>query len=103
MFSWRITIIECTGERMGREIALRPISPATAFVIAVSTALLAVVSCSPQQSSDQKQAEAVSQTPPKLKELSKPPPAVAARPRVASEGDCAPRYANGGRGTCINN
>lgn len=66
-------------------------------------ALAAIEGCSqPGRSTKENNVVAVSQTPPKLEPL---PPAVKPKPtraRVASQGDCAPRYAGGGTGTCIN-
>jgi hypothetical protein len=73
-----------------------------ALALALAFAALTPTSCS-QQSDSEKQAKPVSHTPPKLEPLPAPAPAVAVRPPVPSEGDCAPRYAKGGKGTCINN
>ncbi len=67
-------------------------------------AAVAATGCSQQpQSGKENNADAVAQSSPKLEPL--PPAAVPKppRPRVASQGDCAPRYPGGSRGTCINN
>jgi hypothetical protein len=68
-------------------------------------ALAAIVGCSQQKqpSGDNKNIDAVAQSSPKLVPLPPTPPPKPSRPRVASQGDCAPRYPGGGRGTCINN
>jgi hypothetical protein len=80
---------------------LRPKFLTAAPMVALTMACFAMMTCSPQQSSDEKKVDPVSQTRPKLKPIIKVPPVVA-RPRVASEGDCAPVYASGLKGTCIN-
>lgn len=64
--------------------------------------LLAALACSRQSGGNQKQVSPVAQGQPKLEPITPVRPAVA-RPLVASQGDCAPRYAVGGEGTCINN
>ena len=77
--------------------------PRTVTVSLLLVALGILLGCSGKQPArDEKKASPVAQSSPQFKPL----PAVAptpVRPPVASEGDCAPRYANGGRGTCINN
>lgn len=66
-------------------------------------ALAILLSCSSkQQPDDEKKVSPVAQSAPHLQPLPSVAPAPV-RPPVASEGDCAPRYANGGKGTCINN
>jgi hypothetical protein len=59
--------------------------------------------CSKQtQPSDQQQVSPVAQTGAQLEPMPPTPTPKPLRPRVASEGDCAPRYPGGGQGTCIN-
>jgi hypothetical protein len=62
-----------------------------------------ILSCSRHQSPrDQKQVDPISQTAPQFKPI--PRPALLPRATlVASSGDCAPKYANGWVGSCINN
>lgn len=84
-----------------QSVAQQLLAGALAVALACAAAT-AIASCS-QRSDDEKKVEPVSRTPPKLEPLPTAARAVVARPRVASEGDCAPRYAKGGRGTCINN
>ena len=65
-----------------------------------------VVGCSSRQQSardDQKKVEPVSQTAPKFEPMQRTASVVPARRQVPSSGDCAPKYANGLSGTCINN
>jgi hypothetical protein len=50
-----------------------------------------------------KNVESISGTAPKLERLPATTPIFVARPPVASEGDCAPSYANGLVGTCVDN
>lgn len=70
----------------------------------LSIALAAIAGCAKQpQTSNGPQVSPVAQTGPKLEPLPPTPPPKPLRPRVASEGDCGPRYPNGDRGTCINN
>lgn len=64
--------------------------------------LLPAVGCSRQSGGDQKPVSPVAQGQPKLERITPVQPAVA-RPVVASQGNCAPLYAVGGSGTCINN
>jgi hypothetical protein len=75
-----------------------------ALVVGLLVAMLAaLVSCSGRQASgDEKEASAVAQSSPKLQPVPAVPPAPV-RERVPSQGDCAPHYSNGGKGTCINN
>lgn len=57
----------------------------------------------PGRSSDQARGlDAVSQIEPRLEALPEPAPPLRSAPPVASQGDCAPKYAIGLRGTCIN-
>jgi len=71
------------------------------LMLALSAAMGA---CTPQpQSSKERKLDAVAQSSPQLEPLPPTPPSKTPRARVASEGDCAPRYPNGARGTCINN
>ena len=95
--SGRDSVMTINVKRFIRMSLLRTLAVMLAWV-----ALVAVVSCSPQ-SSDESKVEPVSQTPPKLTPMPAAVPPLVARPPVASEGDCAPRYANGSKGTCINN
>jgi len=81
---------------------MRKLLPGALVVALACAAAIPMVSCS-QRSDNAKQAEPVSRTPPILQPLPTPTRAVVARPPVPSEGDCAPHYAKGGRGTCINN
>lgn len=46
--------------------------------------------------------EAVSSTEPRFEALPRPAPATKSATPVASQGECAPRYANGLHGSCIN-
>lgn len=66
-----------------------------------------VASCAhprPGSSSDrERNLEAVSETEPRVEPLPRPAPPIRNAPPVASQGDCAPRYANGLHGACINN
>jgi len=63
----------------------------------------ALVGCtSSKPAGDERKVSPVAQSGPKLQPLPAVRPATV-RPRVASEGDCAPRYASGGKGTCVNN
>jgi hypothetical protein len=76
----------------------------TIAMVLSGAALTILVGCSggQQPASDRSKISPVAQNAPKMQ----PIPAVApkkALPRVPSQGDCAPRYANGGRGACINN
>jgi len=52
---------------------------------------------------DQRRVDPVSQTPPQFQPLPPQVDAVARATPVPSQGDCAPKYANGLVGTCINN
>ena len=52
---------------------------------------------------DQQKVEPVSATAPKFEPLPRTAPVVARATPVPSRGDCAPKYANGLQGTCINN
>jgi hypothetical protein len=74
----------------------------TALVVLLLAALLSVIACSRQSGGNQQKVSPVAQGQPKLEAITPVRPAVA-RPMVASQGDCAPRYAVGGMGTCINN
>lgn len=62
-------------------------------------------SCSSQQSASNngKKVDPVSETAPKLEPMPATAPVVANATPVASRGDCAPKYANGLVGSCINN
>lgn len=74
----------------------------TALAALLLAALLSASACSRQSGGSQKQVSPVAQNQPKLEPISPVRPAVA-RALVASQGDCAPRYAVGGMGSCINN
>ena len=70
----------------------------------LSLALTGMAGCAKQtQTSQEPKVSPVAKTGPKLEPLPPTPAPKPLRPRVASEGDCGPRYPNGGRGTCINN
>lgn len=75
------------------------------LLLVVATCMLVVGCPSRRQSAsdDQKKVEPVSQTAPKFEPMRPTVPAIPARRQVASSGDCAPKYANGLSGTCINN
>jgi hypothetical protein len=72
-------------------------------------ALLAICalasSCARRQNSSegQKKVDPISSTAPKFEPLRHETPFIANARLAASEGDCAPRYANGLHGSCINN
>jgi hypothetical protein len=51
---------------------------------------------------EEKRASPVAKNAPKLEPLTPVPP-TPVRERVPSQGDCAPKYKVGGKGTCINN
>lgn len=68
------------------------------------TACLAVLSGSCQRSGrEAKKVDPISQTAPKLEPLPRTGAVLASARPVPSQGDCAPKYANGLHGTCINN
>ena len=77
--------------------------PAAMLVLLLAGTLL-MTGCSgrPSASDDQKKVDPVSQTPPKLEPLPRTAPVLLKRTPVPSRGDCAPKYANGLHGTCIN-
>jgi hypothetical protein len=54
-------------------------------------------------SDDQKKPEPVSETAPRFEPMRRTAPVVTSTEPVASVGDCAPKYANGLHGSCINN
>lgn len=66
---------------------------------------LLMASCSQRQASsgDEKKVDPVAQTEPKFQPLPQTAPMVANLRPVASKGDCAPKYASGLHGSCINN
>ena len=66
-------------------------------------ALMTVTGCSRQgKSGEEKRPSPVAQDAPVFQPLPQASPAPV-RERVASQGDCAPQYKVGGKGTCINN
>ena len=70
----------------------------------VCVVVLGMAGCTKQPQSDkEQQVDAVAETGPQLEPLPPTAPPKPRRPPVASQGDCAPRYPAGGRGTCINN
>jgi hypothetical protein len=76
-------------------------------LVLLLTACAIATGCSRRQQqsaqNDEKKPAPVSEVAPKLEPLRQAvPPVVNARP-VASVGDCGPKYANGLRGSCINN
>jgi hypothetical protein len=74
------------------------------YLLLLMMACMAVLNGSCQRSSSEgKKVDPVSQTPPKLEPLPRTAPVLARATPVPSQGDCAPRYANGLHGTCINN
>jgi hypothetical protein len=87
---------------MVRASSIRFLRRTIAMALLVGAAATLVGCSGRQPASDRSQVSPVAQNAPKMQ----PIPAVApakALPRVPSQGDCAPRYANGGRGMCINN
>lgn len=74
----------------------------TLFAALLLAALLSASACSRQTGGNANQVSPVAQGQPKLELITPVRPAVA-RPVIASQGDCAPRYEIGGTGTCINN
>jgi hypothetical protein len=77
-----------------------------AWLILLAVAALAMSQgCSKQRaaSSEEKRINAVSETEPKFEPLPRAAPVLALQTPVASSGDCAPKYAIGLRGSCINN
>jgi hypothetical protein len=77
-----------------------------AMLLGVAVACLLLPGCNSGRQSardDQKKVEPVSETAPKFEPLRPEAPAVVARKPVPSSGDCAPKYANGLTGSCINN
>ena len=72
--------------------------------LAAAALCFAFAGCSKEpQPSKEPQVSPVAQTGPQLEPLPPTPTPKPLRARVASEGDCAPRYPGGGQGTCINN
>lgn len=65
-------------------------------------AWLVCPACSRGETDEEPNIEPVTQTPPRVEPLPQPSAIQVDAPAVASEGDCAPRYANGLIGTCIN-
>jgi hypothetical protein len=87
---------------LGIQFVTRKLLAGALAVALASAGAISIASCS-QRDGNEKQVAPVSRTPPKLEPMRTAARPLVARPRVASEGDCAPRYAKGGRGTCINN
>ena len=56
-----------------------------------------------RQNSDQKKVSPISETPPKFEPLPREAPVIPPPKTIASVGDCAPKYANGLHGACVNN
>jgi hypothetical protein len=73
----------------------------TKTIVFVALAAALTAGCSSRPSNDRKKVLPVSETPPKLERLQ--PTSVLANTYSPSQGDCAPKYANGQIGTCINN
>lgn len=88
---------------IGIRALFTPVLPKALAIALLLATLAALVGCSGQRSaSDEKKVAPIAQGSPKLQPLPAVRPAPV-RPLVPSQGDCAPRYANGGKGTCINN
>lgn len=79
--------------------------------VALAALLMAVFSvtwgCSrserPSARDDAKQVDPISETAPKFEPMPRTAPVVAQATLVASVGECAPKYANGLHGSCVNN
>lgn len=76
------------------------------LLVLLITGSIVVAGCARGRQSardDEKKVDPVSQTAPKLEPMPRTAPVIAQTTPVPSRGDCAPKYANGLVGTCINN
>jgi hypothetical protein len=88
---------------IGLRVLFTRLLPKTLAIALLLAALATLLSCSGRKpAGEEKKASPVAQSSPHLQPVPAVPPAPV-RARVPSQGDCAPRYANGGKGTCINN
>jgi len=78
-------------------------SPPPALLLVCCASLASCASVRPGRDVDKdRNLEAVSSTEPTFESLPRPAPATRNATPVASRGECAPRYANGLHGSCIN-
>jgi hypothetical protein len=88
---------------IGFRVLFTRLLPRASAIVLLLAALAMLLSCSGRKTSDEKKnVSPVAQSSPTLQPFTPVPPTPVRAP-VASQGDCAPRYANGGKGTCINN
>jgi hypothetical protein len=73
------------------------------LILLMATCSVVIGSSCQRSSREVKKVDPISQTPPKLQPLPRTAPVIASAQPVPSQGNCAPRYANGLHGTCINN
>ena len=76
---------------------------ATALLLAVGSVTWGCARQPQSASNDAKRVDPISETVPRFEALPRTAPVIAQATLVASVGDCAPNYANGLHGSCVNN